>query len=103
MGVEFTKRHVRFLICDLRGNSVFQTSGLLEREVKENITEFLINKITEILHSLPEITKSLIGIGVAVPGHIDIQQDKVIINSSTFPGFSGKELKKHLPSGCSGK
>ena len=97
MGVEFTKRHVRFLICDLRGNSVFQTSGLLEREVKENITEFLINKITEILHSLPEITKSLIGIGVAVPGHIDIQQNKVIINSSTFPGFSGKELKKHLP------
>lgn len=97
MGVEFTKRHVRFLICDLRGNSVFQTSGLLETEVKENITEFLISKITEILDSHPEITRSLIGIGVAVPGHIDIQQDKVIINSSTFPGFSGKELKKRLP------
>lgn len=97
MGVEFTKRHVRFLICDLRGNAVFQTSGLLEREVKENITEFLISKITEILDSHPEITRSLIGIGVAVPGHIDIQQDKVIINSSTFPGFSGKELKKRLP------
>ena len=97
MGVEFTKRHVRFLICDLRGNSVFQTSGLLETEVKENITEFLINKITEILDSHPDIAKSLIGIGVAVPGHIDAHQDRVIVNSSTFPGFRGKELKKRLP------
>lgn len=97
MGVEFTKRHVRFLICDLRGNCVFQTSGLLNTEIKENITKFLINKITEILNNHPEIVKSLIGIGVAVPGHVDAQQDKVITNSSTFPGFSGKELKKHLP------
>ena len=97
MGVEFTMRHVRFLICSLRGISVFQTSALLETEVKENITEFLIHKITEILDRLPEISKSLIGIGIAVPGHIDPQQDKVTINSSTYPGFSGKELKNRLP------
>ena len=80
-------RHVRFLICSLRGISVFQTSALLETEVKENITEFLIHKITVILDRLPEISKSLIGIGIAVPGHIDPQQDKVTINSSTYPGL----------------
>lgn len=97
MGVEFTLRHVRFLICNLRGKPVFETSILRKSEPKENITEFLIHKITEILDSLPEITNSLIGIGVAVPGHIDHKQDKVIVNSSTFPGFSGKELKKRLP------
>lgn len=97
MGVEFTLRHVRFLICNLRGKSLFETSVLMERDVKENITEFLIHKITEILKNLPGVSKSLIGIGIAVPGHIDQKQDKVIVNSSTFPGFRGQDLKKQLP------
>lgn len=97
MGVEFTLHHIRFFICDLRGNEAFHLSLLRESEKIENLTDFLVYKIQDILDGLPHIAKALVGIGIAVPGHIDIHQDSVITNSSTIPGFSGKELARRLP------
>lgn len=97
MGVEFTLHHIRFFICDLRGNEVFHLSLLREAEKIDNLTDFLVYKIQYILDGLPHIAKALVGIGIAVPGHIDAQQDKVITNSTTIPGFSGKELAERLP------
>lgn len=96
MGVEFTFRHVRFFISDLRGKSIFCSSMHVNETAKNNITQLLIDKITEILGDNPSVAQKLIGIGIAVPGHMDPQQDKVMVNSSAYPGFSGQELKEKL-------
>lgn len=96
MGIEFTSQYIRFSICNLRGASVFHTSFSIEETAKGNITDFLIIKIKEILEKNPLLASAMVGIGIAVPGHIDANQDKVITNSSLCPQFSGKALRKEL-------
>lgn len=96
MGIEFTSRHIRFSICNLRGTAVFQSSFSTKETNNGNITDFLIEKIEDIFRKNPTLASTIVGIGIAVPGHIDVHQDKVITNSSLCPQFSGEALRKQL-------
>ena len=96
MGIEFTSRHIRFSICNLRGDTVFQSSFSVKETDNGNITDFIAEKAEDILKENPSFAASIVGMGIAVPGHIDAHQDKVITNSSLCPQFSGEALKKRL-------
>ncbi len=96
IGVEFTSHHIRFSICNLRGTPVLQASFSTEKTNNGNITDFIAEKIENLLAERPALASTIIGIGIAVPGHIDIHQDKVITNSSMCPKFSGEALRKRL-------
>ena len=96
IGVEFTSRHIRFSVCNLRGVAVLQSSFSAKETDNGNITDFITEKVKAILEENPSFASSVIGIGIAVPGHMDTHQDKVITNSSLCPQFSGEVLRKRL-------
>lgn len=96
MGVEFTSRHVRFSICDLRGVPVSEYSVSLKQHPVQDMTSFLTREIRRLLAGQPEAASRLAGIGIAVPGHIDRRQEKVITNSTTYPNFNAADLRNQL-------
>ena len=89
VGVDFGFRHVRVLVCDLHANVLAVEQA--ELPVAYNRDEGIASAaqlVNEAITSAGVARQSVLGAGVALPGPIDINSQRVV-DSDILPGWGG--------------
>lgn len=97
IGVEFTEKALVTCITDLKGHLVQTKIRSYSRELAANITKEMIDEVNTLVAESHLAWESFVGIGIAVPGHISPDTDRLITNQNTWSAFSTKEIEQSFP------
>ncbi len=92
IGVEFNVKGIALITTDTIGNILSQEFLRMDDSTTENITSIIIDRIQKTLAQHPD--KSCAGIGLAIPGHFDPTNQKLISNNKSWDHFNYQEIKK---------
>lgn len=94
IGVEFTVEALTTCATDLHGKIIYTHSIPHTTEVGENITRLVIRNIQQCIDSIPGPKEKIAGIGIAVPGHMDERQRRLVSNRGWWKNFDGDAISK---------
>lgn len=94
IGIEFTEKALVLCITNIKGNLITQTSVPFQEEIAYNITEEIIFQLEGFIQDSNISKDNLLGIGIAVPGHMDSDNKKLITNSSIWCSFNPKLIEE---------
>ncbi len=94
IGVEFTIATLTVCATDLHGAILYSDCIEHTREIGENINSRIIEEVGKCISSLPFSEEKIIGIGVAVPGHIDHNGRRLISSRKLWESFDGREIAR---------
>lgn len=97
IGAEFTQKALVICLTDLKGTTIQYISSPYSDRLAREITIRLINGIQTVVAQSGISWEQIIGIGIAIPGHINSDSNNLITNRKTWSHFSPKELEKHIP------
>ena len=97
IGAEFTQKALVVCLTDLKGTIIQCVSSPYSDCLAREITTRLIEGIQTVVAQSGIPWGKIVGVGIAVPGHINSDSDDLITNQKTWSHFSPKELKKHIP------
>lgn len=96
MGVELTEKHISFCITNLRGAIIDQIilPSTLERTL--GITELILTELNNLIARNSNIATQLIGIGIAIPGKVNVEGTGLITDSAIGNSLDIIALKNNL-------
>lgn len=96
IGCEITEKYISICIIDLKGNILHKINFTPTTMQIQTITQVIIDSINQLieLSSIPK--EKIIGIGIALPGHYDKQNNHLISNLSLWKNFSLKTIQDAL-------
>lgn len=97
MGIEFTDKTTVLCITNLKGKPIDQIMIPAKETSSAGITDTLIKNIRLLLVRNPSIVPNLIGIGIAVPGHMDSSQERMFTNGHIRTDFDCAKIRKAVP------
>lgn len=97
IGVEFTQRALTVCLTNLKGTIISSNIIPFENLSLDIITEEIISEIHKILNTSKIQLKSIIGIGIAVPGHINKTNTKLITNNKIWGSFNPSIIRNEFP------
>lgn len=97
IGLEFTQKALVICITDLKGRICFQKAEPFCDKLAGRITDAIVEGVRELVDSSKIPLNRIIGIGAAVPGHMDSRGAHLITNRQTWNSFDPKRLEKELP------
>ena len=87
IGIEFTQKALVLCIANIKGTIITEQQVPFTGDLAAHITEEIISH----LHKLIEVSnlpiEKFIGIGIAVPGHMDPEQKIVVTNNPLWASF----------------
>lgn len=94
VGIEFTEKGVQACLCDASGKILFSEYEEFTPDTPKRINEIIIF-LAEKLFEKTDI--SLVkGIGIALPGHINRQGEKLISNRKIWSDFNPVFIQEHF-------
>ncbi|MEG7530769.1 MAG: ROK family protein [Hungatella sp.] len=97
IGVEFTQKMLVACITDLKGHILCQAEKAFSEELARRITDEIISMVQALLESSGLAADQIIGIGIAVPGHTDIESRHFISNLTLWQSFDADLLRQAFP------
>ena len=94
IGLEFNQKFFVICITNLKGHIVYQHKENYCKELSEGITQFIIDAIKKLLTETAIPLSKIIGIGIAIPGHIDRNKEFMISNNSVWHNFNASTIRK---------
>lgn len=96
IGIEFNESWISFCMADLRGNTVEKEIFPATYHKVANITEFLTDRIEALIQKHQEVENRLVGIGIGIPGKLDVGKNELVEESAVWKSFDPQELKKRF-------
>lgn len=97
IGVEFTQKALVSCITDARGNIISSIEKPFSSALAQNITAEIINQVNALQNQWVDEPHPITGIGIAVPGHMDQEQNKIVSNHSLWESFDPDQIRKTFP------
>lgn len=97
IGAEFNAKAMSVVIANLRGVVICEKSLPYSQAMGNSITENLIDEIQALLDCSNLPMEKFIGIGIAVPGHVDRTQLNIVSNQTIWKNFRLKAVEKAFP------
>ena len=99
VGVEFNENQISFCITNLGGKVLAQKVSCTTAAEVENITDFLIQNIDEISHGSLELRKKIVAIGIAMPGKLNRETNRLFDETGSWKNFEPERLRErfHCP------
>lgn len=94
IGVEFTQRMLTVCLTTLKGGVVDEIHIKPSKEQSTQITKEIIKQIHCIIDR--NMGREIIGIGIAVPGHMDEDNLKIITNAPKIGQFDASKIRKEF-------
>lgn len=97
IGVEFTQKALVSCLTDLKGNCICHKILPFCEELAAQITQSIILQIQELLLASGLPIHRVIAIGVAVPGHMDMESKHFISNHTMWQAFDADAVRHAFP------
>lgn len=97
IGVEFTQRALIVCLTNLKGTIISSNIIPFENLSLDIITEEIISEIHKVLNTSKIQLESIIGIGIAVPGHMNKTNSKLITNNKIWDSFNPAIIRSEFP------
>lgn len=97
IGVEFTQKALVSCLTDLKGTCVCQEERPFDEELPPHITGEIIRQIRRLLERSGISLNQIIGIGIAVPGHMDKESRHFISNHTVWQTFNADTIRQSFP------
>lgn len=93
IGVECTLTALTVCAADLHGNILHSHSIPYTPQLSQNITQAMIENIRLSMDSIRQPERKILGIGIAVPGHIDRTGSRLVASSGTWDDFDARKIR----------
>lgn len=97
IGIEFTQKALCICITDLRGTILHQAVTPFCDRLAADITGRIVTGTRALIEESGIPQERIVGIGIAVPGHMDSSCSNLISNRKTWSSFSPKTIEAELP------
>ena len=94
IGVEFTINQLTICATDLKGREIYTDFCPHTEMIGKNITEEIIARIKKCEESISDWKDKILALGIAVPGHMDKQNKKLVCSKKTWKNFNGKKIRE---------
>lgn len=94
IGLEFNLNGFFIIATDICGNCLYSISKPYHQFLLIDINQEIISLINELIIKFPK--ENIIGIGIAVPGHFSITDQRIISNNQIWKHFNLLEIKKEI-------
>ena len=96
IGVEIGTRHFRFCLTDLSGHTVDKICYVPSKDQIAQVNGCICQGVRTLLSRNPQQAQKFIGVGVALPGHLNIQSGSMVTLSTIWGAFNTHDLEKEL-------
>lgn len=96
VGVEIALRHFRFCLTDLAGNVIDRLCYAPNAEQIAQVNRAICDGVHQLLARNPGPAEQVIGVGVALPGHLNPQSGGMVSHSTLWSGFNAHALAQAL-------
>lgn len=97
IGLEFTQKALVVCITDLKGRICFQHVEPFREELASRITDAIIESVKKLVADSKIPWDRIVGIGTAVPGHMNGNASSLVTNRKTWQSFDPKRIERELP------
>lgn len=97
IGIEFTQKALCICIMDLKGTVAHQSVTPFCDALAADITDRIISGTRQLIEDSGIGPDQIVGIGIAVPGHMDSDSSRLVSNRTTWSSFSPKSIEAGLP------
>lgn len=87
IGVEISVHHFHFCITDLSGQVYEEIHYLPTREQIKNVNQSIITGVRQLLATCSVDHNLILGVGIAIPGHVNLVTGGVVSHSSLWENF----------------
>ncbi|SCP97520.1 Sugar kinase of the NBD/HSP70 family, may contain an N-terminal HTH domain [Anaerobium acetethylicum] len=94
IGIEFTQKALVLCITNLKGTVITKNIVPFTEDLAKNITTEIITRLGQLIAASDISTNKFIGIGIAVPGHMDSDQKMMISNNRLWGSFSPDMIRE---------
>jgi len=94
IGVEFTEKGVRSCLCNAKGEIIKKKFDPFNEATAENINHIIVSHISELISDKNE--DKIKGIGIALPGHANRENGKLVSNRKIWDNFDPDFIKKQF-------
>lgn len=96
IGVEIGTRHFRFCLTDLSGRTVDEICYQPSEDQIAEVNRCICQGVRMLLNRNPQQAQKFIGVGVALPGHLNTQSGAMVTLSTLWGAFNTHDLEKEL-------
>lgn len=96
IGVEIGNRHFRFCITDLSGTVHQELCYVPSQEQIQCVNQSIVSGVRQLLEESGIPSDKILGIGVALPGHLDPQSGHMVTHSPLWKEFNCHALATEL-------
>jgi len=101
VGIDVTRHHITVILVDLCGNLFYQKRVRVPFSREDEYLQKLGNLVEEALESEQISGETVLGVGIAVPGLITDDHQKVFYGKILdFTGMSAAQFGKYIPFSC---
>ncbi len=93
IGVECTLTTLSVCAADLQGRILYSGSTPCTPELAANITQGIIDTVRQCMEQIPFPESKIMGIGIALPGHIDHMGRHLISSNEQWGNFDGNVIQ----------
>lgn len=93
LGIELNQRALYLCITDLKGKIHYQYYEPYTQKLSERITDAIIEQIHATLKTCGLKETQLVGIGLAIPGHMDVTSTNLVSNNKVWQGFDAARIR----------
>lgn len=97
LGVEFTLTALTVCATDLHGGILYADSIPYTPQLSADITAQIIQTLERCIRVLGLPTEKILGIGIAVPGHIIRDSGRLVCSSGTWNNFNAHAIRAAFP------
>ncbi len=97
IGVEFTEKALAACICDMKGNILFHMTEPFTEDLAKTITERIVAVVRQLMETSGLDWSRITGIGIALPGHISLDESALITNRTTWISFKPEQIRESFP------
>lgn len=94
VGVEFTFTSLTTCAADMAGKLLYSASIPYSPAVGEAITDLVVESIQRCLDCLALPQNKLLGIGIGVPGHMDVEEHYLVTTNEKWRDFDGQKIRQ---------
>lgn len=98
IGIDITKNHIIIVCVNLNGEAIYRKKVRRLFERSSQYSKYLSELVDETVECLKLKEEQVTGVGIAVPGLITLEGDKIFYGKSlNFTGMTCKELAGFIP------
>ncbi len=93
IGVEATLTGLTTCAADLHGRMLYRKSNPFSSHISDNVNAFIIACIRACIDSIDVPKDRILGIGIAIPGHMDHNNQHMIASNDKWQDFDGLSIQ----------